>query len=307
MFKLKQTKTVLKFSACFILSHVVSAQADLPKSAALYYATPTKANITPYFDYYSSDRSNNLYDYRTENHAAGMILEYGINNMFSVGGKLAYGEENNTQSHILTGFENKFTSKGLIDPELFLNSHYEFEKFRVYGNIFGHASMENHKTASPDENGNLSSGGSAADIELATDAPLGPVTAGLLGGKTLWKDNRQVYDSSTYNKYQLKGGEFEKYKMYFELNSLSSLKPGFIYTYRKTDPSFRLLDNSNHEIFFDYGQNDSIVEFYSRFRLDASLILLGSVSQIDSVINPGQSNQESYKSYGLNLGLTIKY
>jgi hypothetical protein len=305
--KSKQLKSALRFTTCFILSQTLTAHAEPPKSAALYYPAPAVVNATPYFDYYSTDRSNNLYNFKTENHGIGVLLDYGINSIISVGGKLAYGEENSSQSHLLTTNETNMNSKGLIDPEFYLSGHYSFEKFRVYSNLFGHASIENHKTASPVENGNMASGGSSADLELASDVSLGPITTGLLAGSTIWKDNRQVFDNSTYVKYQLKGGEFEKYKGFFELNSLNSFKPGFIYTYRKTKPSQRLLENSNQHIFFDNGQTDSIAEIYGRFRLDAALVLIGSVSQIDTINNPNQINQETYKTYGLNLGLTLKY
>jgi hypothetical protein len=263
--------------------------------------------LTPYFDYYTTDRSNNLYDSKTENHATGILLEYGINSIFSVGGKLSYGEESSTHTQIVTDSQTEYNSKGLIDPEVYFNSHFKFDNFRLYGNIFGHVSLENHKTSSSIENGNLSSGGPSADAEIAADAILGPMTAGLLVGSTVWKGNRQVYDNSSVKKFQLKGGEFEKYKAYFELNSLDSMKPGLIYTYRKTEPSLRLLENSNQDIYYDYGQNDSITEVYTRFRLEPSLVLIGTLSQIDSVENPKQLSQETYKTYGISIGLTLKY
>jgi hypothetical protein len=264
-------------------------------------------NVTPYFDYFSSDRSNNLNTYTIENYATGIILDYGVNSLVSVGGKLSYGEEHSSLEYINSANSSKSISKVMHDPEVYLSTRYSFETFRIYSNLIGHANIENHKTASVLDDGNMASGGSSADLEVASDITLGSITTGLLLGQSIWKDFRQVYDNNTFKKYELKGGNFQKYKVFFEINNLNNIKPGFIYSSRKTNPSLRLLDVTNQEIIFDYGQNDNIAEIYSRFRLDSSLVLIGSISQIDTVRNISEVNQEPYKTFGMNIGITFKY
>lgn len=300
-------KAAALLSACFVLTSPLNSFADLPRAAALYYPATEAFNITPSFDYYSSSYGIDNADIRSQDHNFAINMEYGVNSYLSVGAKLAYGENTITTTQYYSSYETRVNRKGMMDPELYLGSRYNFEKFRIYGNLIGHASVESRQIPTTDETGNMANGGASADAELAVDAPLGPITAGALFGKTIWNDYRQVFDNNTNTKHQERGAEFEKYKVYFEMNSLGVIKPGMILSYRKTNPSYRLIENTDQSVQLDGEQRDTMAEIYGRLRIDSNLILKGTLTQIDSVKNPNELREQTNKTYGLNFGLTIKY
>jgi hypothetical protein len=303
----KLLKTAALLSIYIGVSHPATIFADLPRAAALYYPAPEAINVTPTFDYFSSSYGIENADIRSQDYNVGVNMEYGINSYISTGIKLAYGESSITTSQYYTSVETRQDRKGLMDPEFYLGSRYNFEKFRLYGNLIGHASLETRQIPSIEENGNMANGGASADAEMAADTTFGPITAGALFGRSIWNDYRQVFDNTNNQKHQEKGGEFEKYKLYFEMNSLGLMKPGLILSYRKTKPNYLVIQNSDQNFALDGGQNDTMTEIYGRFRIDSNLILKGTLSQIDSVKNPNELREQTNKTFGVNLGLTIKY
>lgn len=205
----------------------IYANANLLRSAGLYYTPEKQVEANTTMSYGSRERTQNSTTLKTSYGTAGVRFEHGISENLSWGSSVSYGMGNNerktTQSLIKDNYQ------GLLDPELSLKSHFSTENFRFHLNgIFAlksEAMVLNYEHTPI----NFSSGGSTLALLTGAEGAFGPTLLGIDLRGDIWKDKQEIVEKNAAQietLYFRQGGKIITSSLFAELNNMKTIKPG---------------------------------------------------------------------------------
>lgn len=206
----------------FAFSTAAFAEGKSGSSEFMHQTEADRFEVTPSF-FFGQETTKATADadpetkYKTDTFWLGLMGEYGINEMLSVGLGLAYETDTTKTSTNDGSTVANTTAKGLMDPDLFLNGKVAAGPgmFR-FGTHLTFA-IEKFKTKDADGNSNIATGGIALTPFVGYEWMMGP---GLLGARLsydLYKGERsQTYFGGTTGKE--KGGETLGFALFYEMD-----------------------------------------------------------------------------------------
>ncbi len=295
------------------LSLCLPLHAKILRSAGLYYTPDHQIEANTLVSYVTTERSNGLYQTKTSFGTIGARFEHGMNEYFSWGSTFNYGMGNNEIKTSAT--MNKSDYEGLLDPEVFLKSHYDTENLRFHANgIFAFKSdaMIQSYDHSPL---NFSSGGSSLALVVGMEGALGPTIVGTDLRGDLWKDSQELVERSSANVdslYFREGGKVLSLSVFGELNNLKSFKPGLKLRGSQVDESkSELQDNQRRSTttvpYYKLPKENQLsASLYGRIRLPAHFVLNFELYGMDSYYDSSSNNNHN-STYGISSNVGFKF
>jgi hypothetical protein len=295
------------------LGFSLSANAKILRSAALYFAPNQQIETNAIATYGTTESQYGLFQTDTAVTTLGGRIEHGFTEQLSWGAALRYGM--GTKEIKTTFTQIKDTYDGLLDPEVYLKSHFETEKLRFHvGGILGFKSdaMVMSYDRSPM---NFSQGGSSLVMQLGLEGAIGPTLLGAEVTGDLWKDFQEVVIQNTDKTdtiYFREGGKAISLTTFGELNNSRWIKPGLKVQLTQIEPS-RAEIQENQRVTTNTIQKFQMPReqqlggsFYGRIRLPKHFVLtleLYGKEARDLVASDTPRRQ----SYGVATGLGFKF
>ncbi len=148
----------------------------------------------------------------------GLMGEYGLNDMLSLGFLLKHSSSDNKYSP--SGATKDTSAKGLKDPDFFVNGQVAAGPGSFRFGTHLSFSMEDRKTDAS-EKSNMASGGALLTPFVGYETILGPHAVGARMAYTLYKGEQKRSDSSSGTKVDstVKGGEVLTTALFYEYDS----------------------------------------------------------------------------------------
>lgn len=302
-----------KFVLATVIAFCLPLQAKILRSAGLYYAPGQQIEANTIVSYVTNERASGIYQTKSSFGTVGARFEHGMNDYFSWGSTFNYGMGSNDIQTSVNSRKSEF--EGLLDPEVFVKSHYDNENLRFHANgIF--AFKSDARIQSYDKTPlNFSSGGSSLALLLGIEGALGPAILGTDLRGDVWKDSQELVERSAANIdtiYFREGGKLLSLSVFGELNNFKSIKPGVRLRGSQIDESkSELQDNQRRTstTLTSYKlpkENQLSASVYGRIRLPAHFVLNFELYGMDTSYDSSTESKHN-SSYGISSNVGFKF